>query len=43
VAVLLVAPFIRKLMHLDTLKDADMPGAAEIGEPQAAGAEPGRN
>jgi POT family proton-dependent oligopeptide transporter len=43
VAVLLVSPFIKRLMHLDTLKDTELPGAAEIGEPQAAGAEPGRN
>ena len=41
VAVLLVAPFIKRLMHLDTLKDADvdqaLEGQQEIGEPQAAG------
>ncbi|MEO5577491.1 MAG: oligopeptide:H+ symporter [Sphingomicrobium sp.] len=40
VAVLLVSPFIKKLMHLDTLDDDTakrMAGDSELGEPQAAG------
>ncbi len=38
VAVLLVSPLIKKLMHLDTLEDdRDMAGDRELGEPQAAG------
>ncbi|MBC2778371.1 peptide MFS transporter [Parasphingopyxis marina] len=39
--VLVLAPFIKRLMHLDTLKDDnvgdDMLGQAELGEPGAAG------
>ncbi len=38
VAVMLVAPLVKKLMHLDTLRDADeLAGTAELAEPQAAG------
>ena len=37
VGVLAVSPFVRKLMHLDTLKDDDLAGQGELGEPQAAG------
>jgi len=38
VAVLLVSPLIKKLMHLDTLEDdRDLAGDRELGEPQAAG------
>jgi POT family proton-dependent oligopeptide transporter len=38
VAVLAVSPFIKKLMHLDTLQDTrDLAGDRELGEPQAAG------
>lgn len=39
VAILVAAPFVKRLMHLDTLRDVDdaMAGRAEIGEPQAAG------
>ena len=41
VAVILISPLIKKLMHLDTLKDAEhepsLAGQREIGEPQAAG------
>jgi POT family proton-dependent oligopeptide transporter len=38
VVVLAVSPFIRKLMHLDTLEDhRDLAGDRELGEPQAAG------
>ncbi|HMO77258.1 MAG TPA: peptide MFS transporter [Sphingopyxis sp.] len=41
VFVIIVAPLIRKLMHLDTLRDAeDLAGQGEIGEPQAAGTHP---
>jgi POT family proton-dependent oligopeptide transporter len=44
VAVLVVSPLIRKLMHLDTLQDDnvsdDLVGAQEVGEPQAAGLHP---
>ncbi|MBC7986637.1 MAG: peptide MFS transporter [Sphingomonadaceae bacterium] len=41
VAMVLVAPLIRRLMHLDTLRDADvddgMLGQSELAEPAAAG------
>jgi len=38
VVVLAVSPFIKKLMHLDTLQDdRDLAGDRELGEPQAAG------
>ena len=40
VAVLVVAPFVRKLMHLDKLKDVDVPGHSELAEPEAAGMHP---
>jgi POT family proton-dependent oligopeptide transporter len=40
VAVLIISPLIKKLMHLDTLKDDDLPGQGEIAEPQAAGTHP---
>ncbi|WP_326525562.1 peptide MFS transporter [Sphingomonas sp.] len=36
-AVLVVSPLIKKLMHLDTLKDDDLAGQAGLAEPQAAG------
>jgi POT family proton-dependent oligopeptide transporter len=42
VLVLLLSPFFRKLMHLDTLKDDSLAGEAEIAEPQAAGVHPGK-
>lgn len=38
IAVVVISPFIKKLMHLDTLKDNDeLAGQSELGEPQAAG------
>ncbi|SMF70392.1 peptide MFS transporter [Allosphingosinicella indica] len=39
VAVIVISPLIKKLMHLDTLKDVDhaMAGEGELAEPQAAG------
>ena len=41
IAVILVAPFVRRLMHLDALRDEDqLAGDNEIGEPQAAGVHP---
>lgn len=40
VAVLLVSPIVKKWMHLDTLEDEKLEGAAEVGEAQAAGAHP---
>jgi POT family proton-dependent oligopeptide transporter len=40
VAVLAVSPFVRKLMHLDTLKDDDLAGQAELAEPIAPGLKP---
>ena len=40
VAVLAVSPLIKKLMHLDTLKDDDLAGRTDLGEPQAAGTHP---
>jgi POT family proton-dependent oligopeptide transporter len=40
VAVLAVSPFVRRLMHLDTLKDDDLAGQAELAEPAAPGMRP---
>src|SRR5690554_5459873 len=37
VAMLAVAPLVKKLMHLDTLRDDDLAGLDELGEPAAAG------
>ena len=37
VAVLLVSPFVKRLMHLDTLKDEDLAGRDELAENQATG------
>ncbi|MDQ3143712.1 MAG: peptide MFS transporter [Pseudomonadota bacterium] len=37
VAVLLVSPLIKKLMHLDTLEDDELAGRSELAEPQGAG------
>jgi len=42
VVVVLVGFLIKKLMHLDTLKDDDLAGAGEVGEAQAAGMHPAR-
>ncbi|MCL6250268.1 peptide MFS transporter [Altererythrobacter sp. KTW20L] len=43
VAVLALSPIVKRWMHLDTLEDADedLPGRAELGEPEAAGMKPG--
>lgn len=41
VAVVVISPLIKKLMHLDTLRDdAPLEGQAEAGEPAAAGVHP---
>lgn len=42
VAVMVISPLIKKLMHLDTLKDDSdhLAGEAELGEPAAAGIHP---
>jgi POT family proton-dependent oligopeptide transporter len=41
IAVLAVSPLIKKLMHLDTLEDADdLAGQAELAEPIAPGLRP---
>ena len=40
VAVLAISPLIKRLMHLDTLKDDDLAGRTDLGEPQAAGLHP---
>ncbi len=41
ILVIAVSPLIRKLMHLDTLRDADeLQGQREMGEPLAAGVHP---
>lgn len=37
VLVMLVAPLVKRLMHLDTLRDVDLAGRSELGEPSAAG------
>ncbi|MGL3822547.1 peptide MFS transporter [Sphingopyxis sp. R3-92] len=43
VLVIVVSPLIKKLMHLDTLRDADdLAGKGELGEAQAAGMHPER-
>ena len=43
VAVLLVSPIVKKWMHLDTLEDEKLEGAAEMGEAKAAGTHPATN
>ncbi|MDZ7588039.1 MAG: peptide MFS transporter [Parasphingorhabdus sp.] len=40
VGVILISPLVKKLMHLDTLGDADLAGIDEVGELQAAGLQP---
>ena len=44
VVVMAISPLVKKLMHLDTLKDDtvddDLLGQSEVGEPQAAGIHP---
>ena len=44
VAIIIISPLIKKLMHLDTLRDDsagdDLLGGKEVGEPQAAGVHP---
>ncbi|MCB2066827.1 MAG: peptide MFS transporter [Erythrobacter sp.] len=40
VAVIVISPLIKKLMHLDTLRDDDLAGESEVAEPQAAGVHP---
>jgi POT family proton-dependent oligopeptide transporter len=42
VAVIVIAPLIRRLMHLDTLRDEELAGYKEIGEKEAAGMFPDR-
>jgi POT family proton-dependent oligopeptide transporter len=42
VAVIVVAPLIKRLMHLDTLRDAELAGYGEIGEKEAPGMFPDR-
>ena len=44
VGVMVISPLIKKLMHLDTLKDdnAHIAGESEIGEPAAAGVHPAK-
>ena len=45
VAMLVIAPLIRRLMHLDTLRDDDsteLAGRSELAEPAAAGMHPER-
>ena len=40
VVVLALSPFVKKWMHLDTLRDDDVAGHADFGEPQAEGMHP---
>ncbi len=40
VGVIVISPLIKKLMHLDTLKDDGLAGDAELGEAAAAGIHP---
>ena len=37
VVMLLIAPLVKKLMHLDTLRDDDLAGQGELAEPAATG------
>ena len=39
-AVLAVSPLIKRLMHLDTLKDEDLAGQRGLAEPAAPGLRP---
>lgn len=41
--VLALSPIVRRWMHLDTLEDEKLEGAAELGEAQAAGTHPATN
>jgi POT family proton-dependent oligopeptide transporter len=40
VAVIIVSPLVRRLMHLDTLKDEELAGRSELAENQAPGMHP---
>jgi POT family proton-dependent oligopeptide transporter len=40
VAVVLIGFLVKKLMHLDTLEDDELPGSEQLGEPAAAGMHP---
>ena len=40
IVVMIASPLVKKLMHLDTLRDDDLAGDAELGEAQAAGIHP---
>lgn len=40
VAVIIVSPLVKKLMHLDTLKDEELAGEAQLAEKQAPGMHP---
>ena len=44
IVVIVISGLVKKLMHLDTLGDAnvgdDLAGGSEVGEPQAAGVHP---
>jgi len=42
VVVLVVAPLVKRLMHLDTLEETDLAGREELAEPAAAGTKPKR-
>ena len=42
VVVLLISPYIRRLMHLETLKDDELAGQGELAEPAGAGMKPQR-
>ena len=39
-AVMIVAPLVKRLMHLDTLADDPIAGTVELAEPAAAGVHP---
>ncbi|GER07451.1 putative transporter YclF [Iodidimonas muriae] len=40
VAVMVIAPLVKRLMHLDTLKDSELAGYEEMGEAQSPGMHP---
>jgi len=40
IGVIIVSRLVKRLMHLDTLRDRELAGESEVGEPQAAGIHP---
>ncbi|HWU93569.1 MAG TPA: MFS transporter, partial [Sphingomicrobium sp.] len=40
VLVVIVAPLVKRLMHVDTLRDEELAGRNELGEPESTGVHP---